>query len=90
MNALDFIERPTLLVVDDTPDNLVLMSKLLMDTYEVKIANSGERALSIAASATPPDNLSALWRARDRPSGCRRCRRPSRGCSCRCTNTAPT
>jgi putative two-component system response regulator len=49
------IERPTVLVVDDTPDNLVLMSGLLKDDYRVKVANSGERALKIAISDNPPD-----------------------------------
>lgn len=48
-------ERPTLLVVDDTPDNLTLMSGLLRDLYKVKVANGGERALKIAASDAPPD-----------------------------------
>jgi diguanylate cyclase (GGDEF)-like protein len=45
----------TILVVDDTPANLSLMSKLLRDTYRVKVANSGERALEIAQSGAPPD-----------------------------------
>jgi putative two-component system response regulator len=43
------------LVVDDTPDNLKIMSGLLKDTYRVKIANSGEKALSIVQSEEPPD-----------------------------------
>lgn len=43
-----------ILVVDDTPDNLSLISGLLRDTYQVKVANSGERGLKIAASDTPP------------------------------------
>ncbi|KIL99346.1 Pole remodelling regulatory diguanylate cyclase [Paramagnetospirillum magnetotacticum MS-1] len=47
--------RPTVLVVDDTPDNLKLMSGLLKDFYRVKIANSGVKALAIAQSETPPD-----------------------------------
>lgn len=47
-------ERPLVLVVDDTPDNLTLMSELLQDLYRVKVANSGERALKIATT-TPPD-----------------------------------
>lgn len=49
------IEKSTILVVDDTPDNLTLMSGLLKDNYRVKIANNGERALKIAQSDTPPD-----------------------------------
>jgi len=48
-------ERPTVLVVDDTPDNLQLMSGLLKDEYRVKVANSGERALKIVISDDPPD-----------------------------------
>ena len=55
MNELDVTEEPTILVVDDTPDNLVMMNDLLSDKYKVKIANSGERALQIAMSASPPD-----------------------------------
>ena len=47
--------RPTILVVDDTPDNLTLISGLLKDIYKVKVANSGERALKIAGSDSPPD-----------------------------------
>ena len=47
--------RPVVLVVDDTPDNLKLMSGLLKDLYRVKIANGGEKALAIAASEAPPD-----------------------------------
>jgi len=45
----------TILVVDDTPDNLTLMSGLLKDLYRVKVANGGERALRIAESDAPPD-----------------------------------
>jgi len=49
------LEKPTVLVVDDTPDNLTLMSGLLKDKYKVKIANNGERALKVAMTGTPPD-----------------------------------
>ncbi len=55
MDQLDNSERATILVVDDTPENLTLMSGLLKDTYKVKIANSGEKALKIAGSETPPN-----------------------------------
>ena len=48
-------DKPTILVVDDTPDNLSLMSGLLKDLYKVKIANNGERALKVALTGTPPD-----------------------------------
>jgi putative two-component system response regulator len=52
---LDFVEKPTVLVVDDTPDNLSLMSGLLKDLYKVKVANNGEKALKVAMSDMPPD-----------------------------------
>lgn len=54
--SLDFdvIRRPTLLVVDDTPDNLMLMSNLLKDRYVVKVANNGEKALKIVRTGEPP------------------------------------
>jgi putative two-component system response regulator len=55
MNAADFPAKPTVMVVDDTPDNLSLMNLLLKDHYSVRIANSGERALKLAATGSPPD-----------------------------------
>ncbi len=55
MSAFDPAEKPTVLVVDDTPDNLTLMSALLRDTYRVKVANRGDKANKIAQSAQPPD-----------------------------------
>ena len=38
--------KQTILVVDDTPDNLFLVSNLLKDIYTVKVANSGEKGLN--------------------------------------------
>ena len=51
------VDKPiaTVLVVDDTPDNLTLMAGLLQGHYRVKVASSGEKALRIAQSDTPPD-----------------------------------
>ena len=51
----NFPDRPTLLVVDDTPDNLSLMSGILKDSYKVKVANSGEKAIKVAESDPTPD-----------------------------------
>ena len=45
----------TVLVVDDTTANLMLMNDLLNPLYTVKVASSGARALKIANSGTPPD-----------------------------------
>ena len=52
-----YVEKPiaTVLVVDDTPDNLTLMGGLLRDHYHVKVANHGEKALKIAQGDNPPD-----------------------------------
>ncbi len=55
MDIIDFTDKATVLVVDDTPDNLTLMSGLLKDSYKVKVANNGEMALNIAAADHPPD-----------------------------------
>ena len=54
-NPLDFTAKPTILVVDDTPDNLTLMSALLKDTYKVKVANNGEKALKYVQGDSKPD-----------------------------------
>ncbi|MES2950764.1 MAG: two-component system response regulator [Pseudomonadota bacterium] len=45
--------RATILVVDDTPQNLSLMRDLLEAYYTVKLAPSGERALKIVRAAVP-------------------------------------
>src|SRR6187399_1089623 len=56
MNAIPVTaDKRTVLVVDDTPENLSLMSGLLKSDYVVKIAPSGTRALQIVNGETPPD-----------------------------------
>ena len=47
--------KKTVLIVDDTPDNISVLSNLLKDEYRAKIATNGERALRIAFSDGPPD-----------------------------------
>ena len=49
------LEKPTILVVDDTPENLTMMSFLLKELYKVKVANHGQKALRIAVSEPQPD-----------------------------------
>ncbi|MFV0448812.1 MAG: two-component system response regulator [Vibrio sp.] len=44
---------PTLLVIDDIPENLSLMYKLLKDDYKVKGANSGDKGIAIALNDSP-------------------------------------
>ncbi|MBD2426673.1 hybrid sensor histidine kinase/response regulator [Phormidium sp. FACHB-1136] len=52
---LDDLDRATILVVDDTPDNLTFISGLLRDHYRVKVATSGEKAIAIAQAQPHPD-----------------------------------
>ncbi len=48
-------EKPMILVVDDTPENLMLMATLLRDRYRVRVASSGAKALMLAAAEVAPD-----------------------------------
>jgi len=50
----DDYAKPTILVIDDTPENLSLMQALLKDHYTLKGANNGERGLQIARVAPHP------------------------------------
>lgn len=50
-----FMHNRTILVVDDTPDNLFLISSLLKNSYNIKVANSGEKALSYIQNNDKPD-----------------------------------
>lgn len=54
-HSLHKAERPTILVVDDAADNLLLLSHIFKQQYRVRIANSGEKALAICLSENPPD-----------------------------------
>ena len=47
--------RQTILVVDDVPDNIDVLSGLLRPHYRVRAATSGERALQIARTLPHPD-----------------------------------
>ena len=47
--------KHTVLVVDDTPENLTVLGELLQPRYRVRVANSGRRALQVAASEPRPD-----------------------------------
>lgn len=46
--------KATLLVVDDVPGNLLLLSELLRPHYQLRVASGGEKALQIARRS-PPD-----------------------------------
>jgi sigma-B regulation protein RsbU (phosphoserine phosphatase) len=44
-----------ILIVDDTPINIGVISGALKDTYATKVATRGEKALAIASAAEKPD-----------------------------------
>ncbi len=54
-NLHNSLQQKTVLIVDDTPDNLAVLGKLLMPYYKVRIANSGPRALASALIEPLPD-----------------------------------
>jgi putative two-component system response regulator len=49
------VPQATILIVDDEPTNLALLTHLLRPEYQVRAANSGESALRAAASEPRPD-----------------------------------
>ena len=56
MNPDQSIARvPRILVVDDMPDNLFLLTGLFEDRYDIVQASSGRQALEAVMSASPPD-----------------------------------
>ena len=72
----------TILIVDDEPTNLFLLTGLLRPDYLVRAANSGESALRVAASQPKPDlvlldvmmpgmdGYAVLARLRENPETC--------------------
>jgi putative two-component system response regulator len=55
ISVADKENRPIILVVDDVPENIDLLSAVLRPFYKVKAALNGERALKIASSDPMPD-----------------------------------
>ncbi|MFV0439136.1 MAG: two-component system response regulator [Desulfopila sp.] len=47
--------RSTILVVDDSPENIDVLDGILRDEYTIKASRTGEKALRIATSGDPPD-----------------------------------
>jgi len=77
---METINRSVILVVDDTPENLQLMSTLLRDHYKVQVAGSGEKALKLMAGGVLPDLvlLDILMPGMDGYEVCRRMRADDR------------
>ena len=46
-------ERATILLVDDVPANLSLLSSILRDDYRIQLATSGAKALELVEAAAP-------------------------------------
>lgn len=49
------VTRPTLLVVDDTPENIDVLDGILRKDYKIRAALNGEKAIRIATGKNPPD-----------------------------------
>ncbi|MDK9761029.1 two-component system response regulator [Vibrio fortis] len=47
--------KPTVLVIDDTPSNLDVLTGILKDTYQVKVAINGHIGIKIAKTVPQPD-----------------------------------
>jgi putative two-component system response regulator len=50
-------EKPTILIVDDTPENLDILGGILRKDYKVKAALNGAKALRIAEASPRPDMI---------------------------------
>ncbi len=48
-------DRKSILIIDDTPANIAVVSGLLKDDYRLKAATSGSKALTLIAYGEPPD-----------------------------------
>jgi len=48
-------DRKLVLIVDDTPTNVAVVSGVLKDSFRTKVATNGEKALAIATGAEKPD-----------------------------------
>ena len=53
------VVRPTILIVDDTPENITVLGEMLHAQYAIRVATSGPRAL-ISATSTPLPDLILL------------------------------
>lgn len=65
--------RPVVLVIDDSPQNLLLIDELLSGEYRVKVAANGNRGLTIARQTPAPDLILLDVRMPD-PDGFEVCR----------------
>ena len=48
-------DKRLVLIVDDTPTNVAVVSGVLKDSFRTKVATNGEKALAVASGAEKPD-----------------------------------
>ncbi|WP_366913616.1 two-component system response regulator [Rhodoferax sp.] len=51
----DLRQRQTILIADDVPENIELLVVILDESYDIKVASNGEKAIKIVYSEEPPD-----------------------------------
>jgi len=49
------IKQPTILIVDDSPENIALISSLLKSSFRIRVATDGQTALRLVSAAALPD-----------------------------------
>lgn len=55
LEASNQVPIKTVLIVDDTPENITILGGILAPAFNVRVANSGARALAIANATPSPD-----------------------------------
>jgi diguanylate cyclase (GGDEF)-like protein len=53
MTAISSPARPRILLIDDIPDNIEVLGKLLINAYDVQFALSGEEGLALISASAP-------------------------------------
>ena len=49
------MDKPTILIIDDSPMNLKVLAGMLKEEYRILIAKSGEQAMEIIEAGNSPD-----------------------------------
>lgn len=55
VELIEDLKKDTILIVDDTPENITLITSLLKGLYRTKVATNGKKALQVVQSDDPPD-----------------------------------
>jgi putative two-component system response regulator len=53
--VIEGVRKQSILLVDDTPENIEVLNGILSPHYKIRFATHGEKALQVARSVTPPD-----------------------------------